>query len=73
MIYLLRVMIHEWVRSSTRTEQINVFTNMEGEGEGWNTVMLEPSNLLLTVPRRYIHYGTFCYMFCSVSLTNVFF
>ena len=29
-------------------------------------------NLLLTVPRRYFWCGTFCYMFCSVSLTNVF-
>ena len=33
------------------------FTTKEADSEGWDLV---PSNLSLTVPRRYFHYGTFC-------------
>ena len=50
------------------------FTSMEAEGDGWDPLelTLAPSNLLLTVPRRYFLRGTFCFMLCSVSVTNVF-
>ena len=32
---------------------------------------LAPSKSLLTVPGRYFHCDTFCYLFNSVSLSNV--
>ena len=47
---------------------------MEVEDEGWDPMKLvkTPSNLLLTVLRRYFGCGTFYLLFQSVSLANVF-
>ena len=66
--YLFVARNDSWMseKTSARTEQIIRFTTMEAMAEGWDPVKLAlgPSNLLLTVPRRYIHCD---FIKCSVA------
>ena len=61
MIYVLPVVVREWFRASTRTECVCGFTSNDSEVEvvGPVKVALAPSNLLLTIPGRCFHGGTF--------------
>ena len=69
-IYLFPVMIHWWVRKSSRGPNNYVLSHDRSRGRGWVPVnpVKAPSILILTVPRRYICCGSLLLLVLAVRI-----